>query len=161
MGVFESLAPEYFVYTVLHHFSRRTTFGKMVSRRIRTYFPEIWKSWKSGNLGSNKSKNWKFSKSKSVLPKMSARSGLAGKRTSRPHLGPSRAIFCVGRKNPKNAEMLPIFLGGPLLLSTQGGAIGLCYFYGCIWQFEMTQALWVGSSGHVSHNSQTLLNTFQ
>ena len=42
-GVFESLAPEYFVCTVLHHFSRRTTFGKMVSRRTRTYFLEIWK----------------------------------------------------------------------------------------------------------------------
>ena len=56
---------------------------------------------------------------------MSARSGLAGKRTSRPHLGPSRVIFCVGRKNQKNAQILPIFLGGPLLLSTLGGAIGI------------------------------------
>ena len=37
------MAPEYFFYTVLHHFSRRTTFGKMISRRIWTYFPEIWK----------------------------------------------------------------------------------------------------------------------
>ena len=42
-SVFESSAPEYFVYTVLHHFSGRTAFGQMVSRRIRTYFPEIWK----------------------------------------------------------------------------------------------------------------------
>ena len=50
----------------------------------------------------------------SVLPKMSARSGLAGKKPSRPHLGPSQAIFCVGRKNPKNAKMLVIFLGGPM-----------------------------------------------
>ena len=41
--MFECLAPEDFVYTVLHHFSRRTTFGKMPSQRIRTYFPEIWK----------------------------------------------------------------------------------------------------------------------
>ena len=32
---------------------------------------------------------------------MSARSGLVGKRTSRPHLGPPRVIFCVGRKNAK------------------------------------------------------------
>ena len=29
-------------------------------------------------------------------------------------MGPSRAIFCVGRKNPKNAKILPIFLGGPM-----------------------------------------------
>ena len=45
---------------------------------------------------------------------MSARSGLAGKRPSRPHLGPSQAIFCVGRKNPKITQILPIFLGGPM-----------------------------------------------
>ena len=37
------MAPEYFVYTVLHHFWRRTTFGKILSRRIRTNFPEVWK----------------------------------------------------------------------------------------------------------------------
>jgi len=29
--------------TILHHFSRHTTFGKMPSRRSRTYFLEIWK----------------------------------------------------------------------------------------------------------------------
>ena len=41
--VFESMAPKYFIYTVLHHFLRRATFRKMVSRRIRTNVPEIWK----------------------------------------------------------------------------------------------------------------------
>ena len=56
----------------------------------------------------------KILKSKSVLPKMSARSGLAGERTSRPHLGPPQAIFCVGRKNQKNVKILLIFLGGPM-----------------------------------------------
>ena len=45
---------------------------------------------------------------------MLARSGLVGKNSSRPHLGPSLAIFCVGRKNRKNHECLPIFLGGPM-----------------------------------------------
>ena len=59
--------------------------------------------WKSGNLemrevgdletrnvGSNKSKTKKLSKSKSILPKMLARSGLVGKKSSRPHLdGPT------------------------------------------------------------------------
>ena len=49
-----------------------------------------------------------------MSPKMSARSGLAGKKSSRPHLVPPQAIFCVGRKNRTNAEMLPIFLGGPM-----------------------------------------------
>ena len=43
---------------------------------------------------------------------MLARSGLVGKRTSRPYLGPSGPIFCVGRKNPKNPKILLIFLGG-------------------------------------------------
>ena len=68
--------------------------------------PEIW--------DPKKSEKYKFSKSKPVSPKMSARSGLAGKRTSRPHLGPSQAIFCVGRKNTKNDKILPIVLGGPM-----------------------------------------------
>ena len=44
---------------------------------------------------------------------MSAGSGLVGKKSSRAHLGPSGHIFCVGRKNRKNAEILLIFLGGP------------------------------------------------
>ena len=45
---------------------------------------------------------------------MSARSGLVGKKSSRPYLGPSEAIFSIGRKNPKNAKILPISLGGPM-----------------------------------------------
>ena len=39
---------------------------------------------------------------------------LCRKKASPPHLGPSRPIFSVGRKNPKIAQFLPIFLGGPL-----------------------------------------------
>ena len=50
-----------------------------------------------------------ISKFKSVLPKMSARSGLVGNKSSRPYLGPSEAIFSMDRKNPKNARILPIF----------------------------------------------------
>ena len=45
---------------------------------------------------------------------MSARSGLVGKKSSRPYLGPSEAIFSIDRKNPKNVKILPIFLGGPM-----------------------------------------------
>ena len=45
---------------------------------------------------------------------MLARSGLLGKKSSRPYLGPSEAIFSIGRKNGKNANILPIFLGGPM-----------------------------------------------
>ena len=45
---------------------------------------------------------------------MLARSGLVGKKSSWPYLGPSEAIFSIGRKNPKNAKILPIFLGGPM-----------------------------------------------
>ena len=80
------------------------------------------------NLGSNKSKKYKISKFKSALPKMSARSGLVGKKSSRPYLGPSEAILSMDRKNPKNCKILPIFVYfpgvGPLLLSTRGGEIG-------------------------------------
>ena len=36
------------------------------------------------------------------------------KKASPPPWGPSRAIFYVGRKNQKNVQILPIFLGGPM-----------------------------------------------
>ena len=61
-----------------------------------------------------KNQKKKLSKFKSVLPKMSARSGLVGKKSSWPYLGPSEAIFSIDRKNQKNAKILPIFLGGPM-----------------------------------------------
>ena len=74
---------------------------------------------------------------------MSARSGLVGKKSSRPYLGPSEAIFSMDRKNPKNAKTLPIFLGGPMgpihpvwalaaIHPTRGGAIGIIWLLaGC------------------------------
>ena len=43
----------------------------------------------------------KVSKFKSVLPEMSARSGLVRNKSSWAHLGPSGHIFCVGWTNPK------------------------------------------------------------
>ena len=70
---------------------------------------KIWDIWDRRN-----SQKYKISKSKSVLPKMLARSGLVGKNSSWPQLGPSLAIFCVGRKNRKNTYFLLIFLGGPM-----------------------------------------------
>ena len=98
----------------------------------------VWKSgnletWGPGNPESWGPKNQKLSKFKSVLPKMSTRSGLVGKTSSRPYLGPFEAIFSIGRKNPKNAKMLPIFplftRFGPLLLSTRGGGIGSYFVF--------------------------------
>ena len=69
----------------------------------------------SQNFGNQTNpKNKKISKSESVLPKMSARSGSVGKKSPWPHLGPPGPIFCVGRKNQKNTIFLPIFLGGPM-----------------------------------------------
>ena len=44
-----------------------------------------------------------------VLPKMLARSGLVGKKSSWPYLGPSEAIFSIGQKNPKFVKILHIF----------------------------------------------------
>ena len=58
------------------------------------------------------SQKYRFSKSKSVSPNMSARCGLAGKRTSRPHLGPSQAFFCVGRGNKKMSKFCIFSLVG-------------------------------------------------
>ena len=52
---------------------------------------------------------YKISKSKSVLPKMSARSGLVGKNNSWPHLGPFQAIFSMGPKNAKNNYFFAYF----------------------------------------------------
>ena len=44
------------------------------------------------------------------------------KKSSRPYLGPSQAIFSMDRKNQKNTKMLPISLGGlPIFLGWQGG----------------------------------------
>ena len=67
--------------------------------------------WKSGNLeiwkfGIHKIQKKKISKSKSVLPKMSARSGLAEKKNSRPHLGPFGANFSMGQKNALNIRIM-------------------------------------------------------
>ena len=56
---------------------------------------QILEIWEPGNpeiWNPRKYQKWKFSKSKSTSPKMSARSGLAGKRTSRPHFMPFQAI---------------------------------------------------------------------
>ena len=65
-------------------------------------------TWKSRRLRSKKSEK-KISKSKSVLPKMSARSGLVGNKSSWPYLGPSKAILSKDQKNQKtikNADFL-------------------------------------------------------
>ena len=56
---------------------------------------------------------------------MSARSGLVGKRTSRSHLGPLQAMFPMDRTIQKHAKTKSISLGGPLLLFTLGGALGI------------------------------------
>ena len=71
-------------------------------------------TWKSGNLVSKKINKQQTSKSKSVSPKMSARSGLVGNKTSWPHLGPFQAICSMGRTNVKHLLVFAIFLGGPM-----------------------------------------------
>ena len=100
---------------------------------------EIWEfgdlgTWKSGNLeiwGPGNPEIWsptnqkkKSSKAKSVLPKMSARSGLVGKNPPGPIWGHLRPFFPWTGKMQKIAKKLAISLGGPLLLSTRGGVIG-------------------------------------
>ena len=50
----------------------------------------------------------------SVLPKMSARSGLVGKKSSRFHLGAFQVIFSMDQKHATNLQFLSVFLGGPV-----------------------------------------------
>ena len=89
---------------------------------------EIWNfgnlvSWKSGNLeirepgnleiwDQTTSKKWKFSKSKSVSPKMYARSGLVGKKASSPVSMPFQAFSHGPEKSEKNVQ--PMFAMQPV-----------------------------------------------
>ena len=90
---------------------------------------EIWESgnpeiWNSGNPEFWNLEIWKFGIQqipKIKILKIKIRSAqnvgkvwVSRKKSSWPHLGPSGPIFCAGRKNPKNAQILPIFLGGPM-----------------------------------------------
>ena len=93
--------------------------------------PEIWRS---GNLeiqkfGVQQTKKNIFSKFKSVLPKMSARSGSVGKKSSRPYLGPSEAIFSMDRKVQKMSKDCIFFLGGALAAIHPGWG-NRSYFFG-------------------------------
>ena len=70
---------------------------------------QIWR-YRNLNVWNPKtSQKQKFSEWKSVLPQMLARSGLVGKKSSWPYLGPSQAIFSMDQKIKKNAKMLPFF----------------------------------------------------
>ena len=76
-----------------------------------------WIEFKSGPGPSwepNKSKETKFSKSKSVLHKMSARSGLVGKNHPDPICGHLRQFFPWTGNMQKHVQNLSIFLGGPM-----------------------------------------------
>ena len=69
-------------------------------------------SWaQARNLGSKKIPKIKLSKSKFVLPKMLARSGLVGKNPPGPIWGYLKPFSPWTENNPK---MLRIFLGGPM-----------------------------------------------
>ena len=85
-------------------------------------------TWTSRNLESKKCQKYKFSKSKSVLPKMSARSGLAGKKQTREaHLGPSQAIFSMDRKNQNMCKNRLFSLVGQWALFTRFGVMCWCH----------------------------------
>ena len=92
---------------------------------------EIWEfgdlgTWKSGNLeiwGPGNPESWvpknqtkiKLSKFKSVLPKMSARSGLVGKNPPGPIRGHLKPFFpWTEQIKKKNVKILAISLGGPM-----------------------------------------------
>ena len=75
------------------------------------------------NLGPQKSKNQKFSKSKSVLPKMSARFFYPGKRRPRPIWGPPGQFFSWAGKIQKLPKFCLFSLVGPWALFTRFGAL--------------------------------------
>ena len=97
------------------------------------------KFWKFGdleiqNFGVQKMEKYRFSKFKSVLPKMAARFGLVGKNHPGPIWGHPRQFFPWTGKIQKMPKFCLCSLvgqwalftrGGPLLLSTRGGAIGI------------------------------------
>ena len=75
------------------------------------------------NMGPQKSKNQKFSKSKSVLPKLSARFFYAGERRPRPIWGPPGPFFPWAGKIQKLAKFCLFSLVGPWALFTRFGAL--------------------------------------
>ena len=76
---------------------------------------QILEIWGPGNpeMWGPKNKKSKFSKSKSVLPKMPARPGLVGKNPPGPIWGHPRPCSPWSGKI-QNAQNLPIFLGGKM-----------------------------------------------
>ena len=76
-------------------------------------------------LGPKKSKNQKFSKSKSVLPKMSARFFYAGKRRPRPIWGPPGQFFPWAGKIQKLSKFCLFSLVGQWALFTRFGALAI------------------------------------
>ena len=89
---------------------------------LEIWGPENPEIWRSGDLEIQKFGVQKIEKIK--ILKIQIRSAqnvgkvwISRKKSSRPHLGPSHAIFSMDRKNQKNAKILPIFLGGcPIFL---------------------------------------------
>ena len=110
--------------------SKRVHYLKSSDQHGRVDFLEAGKSrfleiqnfgtWKSGNLGPNKSKK-KISKSKSVLPKMSARSGLVGKNPPSPIWGHLRPFFPLTGKISKMQKKCLFSLVGQWALFTRFG----------------------------------------
>ena len=65
-------------------------------------------------VGGMRRRPGKFSKSKFVLHKMSARSGLVGKKPPGPIWGYLGYFVYMDRENTKKQQLLLIFLGGPI-----------------------------------------------
>ena len=67
-----------------------------------------------GKVGTPTNPKIKSSQNQNPFCPNCRRGFLCRRKASPPHLGPSRPIFSVGRKNPKIVQFLPIFLGGPM-----------------------------------------------
>ena len=113
---------------------------KIIKHQIRSAqnVGKAWISWKQilpAPFGAtpchffHEPTKYKFSKIRSVLPKMLARSGLVGKSPRGAHLGPSHAIFSMDRKKQKMCMCCLFSLVGQWALFARFGVMCWCHIF--------------------------------
>ena len=116
-----------------------------ISGNLEIWNLEIWKFGIQQNPKKEKSSKIKIRVAQNV-----GKVWISRKKSSWPHLGPSGPIFCVGRKNPKNIQILPIFLGGPM------GPIHPVWGNGC----NISSAIHIGRKFLAVPAPQSLIDSF-
>ena len=118
--------------------------GQWALFTYRSFIPSETINWRHAPQKENEGQKMKNMKNLKVQIRSAQDVGkvwINRKKSSWPHLGPSETIFSMDRKNAKHVKMLLFSLVGqwalftrfrPLLLSTRGGAIGICEFFQCV-----------------------------